>query len=394
VQRKLRGIAGNFERADLGLLASVGVLLFVGIFVVYGAGSFNRQAASSPLGQHFIIAKHLFMMGVGFVAMFGLMNLDYHWFRARWLNWGGLIVCYFLVGLTLLGNPVDSNGHAIINRWIRLGPISVQPVELAKIAMIFFLAERLSVLKPGRSLSPRQLGLALTLGPLPLLYLLVQQPNYGNAMVIVGVTLIILFVAGVSDKWVMRAALAMPVVGTVGYFAISKIQTRIDFLKKGLFDNGSYGYQVDQSLIGLGAGGLKGLGIGHSRNKFSFLPESHTDFAFSVLGEEWGLFGSLLVISMLMLFAWRGYGIAARAADPFGRFVATGLTTGIVIYGVTNIAMVVGLFPVVGVPLPFISFGGTAMVAALASVGILLSIDRGSQSYQMWKRRWDRSGTV
>ncbi len=113
-----------------------------------------------------------------------------------------------------------------------------------------------------------------------------------------------------------------------------------------------------------------------------------------MLGEEWGLFGTVLVVSMLVLFAWRGYGIAARAADPFGRFVATGLTTGIVIYGVANIAMVLGIFPVVGVPLPFVSFGGTAMVSALASVGILLNIDRGSQTYQVWKRRWDRGGTL
>jgi cell division protein FtsW len=393
MHRKLRGIAGSIEHSDLGLLASVGVLLFVGIFVVYGAGSFNRQAAASPLGQNFIIAKHLFMIGVGFVAMFSLMNLDYHWFRARWLNWGGLVVCYVLVALTLMSNTVDSNGREIINRWIRIGPISVQPVELAKIAMVFFLAERLACLKPGRCLTPRQLVLALLCGPLPLLILLVNQPNFGNAMVTVGVTLIILFVAGVSDRWMLRAALALPVVGVLGYFFIGKVNRRVDSLFAGL-NGDSFGYQVDQGLIGLGAGGLRGLGIGNSHNKFSFLPESHTDFAFSVLGEEWGLFGTVLVVSMLVLFAWRGYGIAARAADPFGRFVATGLTTGIVIYGVANIAMVLGIFPVVGVPLPFVSFGGTAMVSALASVGILLNIDRGSQTYQVWKRRWDRGGTL
>ena len=126
--------------------------------------------------------------------------------------------------------------------------------------------------------------------------------------------------------------------------------------------------------------------------KFAFLPESHTDFAFSVLGEEWGLFGTLLVITLIVVIAWRGYGIAARASEPFGRVLAAGLTTAIAIYGVANVAMVTGIFPVVGVPLPFVSFGGTAMVAGLASVGILLNIEQGGRSYGQWKRRWQRSG--
>ena len=145
-------------------------------------------------------------------------------------------------------------------------------------------------------------------------------------------------------------------------------------------------------MIGLGAGGWRGLGIGNSHNKFFFLPESHTDFAYSVLGEEWGLVGTLGVIALVVTIAWRGYNIAARAADPFGKMVAAGLTTGLAIYGVANIAMVIGIFPVVGVPLPFVSYGGTAMISALATLGILLNIDRTSRSYNTWKRRWDRDG--
>jgi cell division protein FtsW len=212
-------------------------------------------------------------------------------------------------------------------------------------------------------------------------------------MVTAGVTLVILFVSGTSDRWLGRILLALPVAAGLAYWFVPKIRNRIH----GMFDGlagGTFGYQVDQSLIGLGAGGWRGLGVGQSHNKFAFLPESHTDFAFSLLGEEWGLFGTLTVVAMLILFAWRGYGIAARAADPFGRLIAAGLTTGIAIYGVANIAMVTGVFPVVGVPLPFVSFGGTAMIAALASVGILLNIERGSRSYHVWKRRWDRSGTT
>jgi cell division protein FtsW len=389
----LRGFTGSLERSDRLLLASVGVLLFIGILVVYGAGSFHRAASTAPLGQHFIIAKHLFMIGSGFVMMIGLMNLDYRWFRHRWFNWGGLLITYGLVTWTLLVVRVDPDGDPIINRWVSIAGFSFQPVELAKLAMIFFLAERLTNPGPGRRLTNRQLGQALALGPVPLLVLLVLQPNFGNAMVVVGVTLVLLYVAGVSEKWLLRAVVAMPVLAFLCYLAIPKVHRRVDKLIAG-FREGDFGYQVNQSLIGLGGHGWKGAGVGQSHNKFSFLPESHTDFAFSVLGEEWGLFGTLLVVAMLILFAWRGYGIAARAADPFGKVVAAGLTTGIAIYGVANIAMVTGIFPVVGVPLPFVSFGGTAMIAALASVGILLNIERGSRSYHVWKRRWDRSGTT
>jgi cell division protein FtsW (lipid II flippase) len=133
--------------------------------------------------------------------------------------------------------------------------------------------------------------------------------------------------------------------------------------------------------------------VGQGHNKFAFLPESHTDFAFSVLGEEWGLFGTLPVIAMLVLVAWRGFGIAARAADPFGTALAAGLTTALTVYGVANIGMVTGLLPVIGVPLPFVSYGGTAMIGALASIGLLLSVERIAQSHEMWRARWDRSGT-
>ncbi len=393
MNRRLRGFTASMEHSDRFLLGSVGVLLFIGIFVVYVAGSYNRAAYSSPLGQHFIVAKHLFMIGVGVVMMIGLMNLDYRWFRHRWFNWGGLGISYSLVAWTLLVVRYDPDGDRIINRWVTIAGFSFQPVELAKLAMIFFLAEALTCQSPGRKLTPRQIVRALVLGLLPLLGLLVMQPNFGNAMVISGVTLVLLYVAGASGKWLARFLAALPALAGICYLTIPKIHNRVGKLIAG-FRDGDFGYQVNQSLIGLGGPGWKGAGIGQSHNKFSFLPEAHTDFAFSVLGEEWGLFGTLMVVAMVILFAWRGYGIAARAADPFGRLVAAGLTTGISIYGVANIAMVTGIFPVVGVPLPFVSFGGTAMIAALASVGILLNIERGSRSYQVWKRRWDRSGTA
>lgn len=388
MQRRIRSLAGSLERTDSWLLASVGVLLFLGIFVVYGAGSFNRQALSSPLGQHFIIAKHLAMIGVGLVVMVGLMNLDYRWFRHRWVNWGGLGLAYALVALTVV-----NRGGQSISRWITVMGFSFQPVELAKICLVMFLAERLTArpgaVRPGNA----ALGVTALLGPLPLLLLLILQPNYGNAMVLVGVTVIIMFVADLPARLRWSVLLVPMAAGGVIYLISGKVQDRFAGLLGGLLQ-GDYCYQVKQSLTGLGAGGWRGLGVGQSHNKFAFLPESHTDFAYSLLGEEWGLLGTLPVILMLGLFVWRGYGIAARAVDGFGRLAATGLTSCIAIYGIANIAMVTGIFPVIGVPLPFVSFGGTAMIGSLAVVGILLNIEKTSRSYHVWKRRWDRSGTT
>lgn len=385
--RRLRGFTGSLESADRVLLGSVLVLLVLGTIVVYGAGSYNKQALRSPFGQHFILIKHLFMIGIGGLLMLGLMQVDYHWLRRRWLNWGGLLVALVLMGMTL-HNPDGRH----INRWASVFGYSLQPVELAKLALILFMAERLTWLKQSHHLDLRNLALVLALGPLPMVFVLFKQPNFGNILTVGVTTLVLLLVAGV--RWrLLGALLAILAVGGGGAYAFSsKLQTRMAEWLAGL-QAGNYGFQADQSLIGLGAGGWRGVGVGHSHNKFFFLPESHTDFAFSVLGEEWGLMGTLLVITLVLVIAWRGYRIAERAVDPFGRFVATGVTTGLAVYGVVNIAMVTGLLPVVGVPLPFVSYGGTAMVAAMAALGLLLSIDRYSTSYNTWKRRWDQGGT-
>lgn len=392
MNRKLRAVAGTFEQTDHWLLAAVGILLFLGSIVVYGAGSYTGRASGAPFAhQYYIILRHLFMIGLGLVVLLSLMHFDYRRYRTPWLNIGVLLVTYALVGATLLVTRQNSAGQQVINRWVSIGGFRFQPVEMAKLAMVVFLAARLTSLRHGQKLPPRQVLLALAVGPLPLIVMLALQPNYGNTMVAIGVTLVVLFAAGVSDRWLLRAVVAVPVAAVLGYFCSDKVHDRVVVMTQGMH-GGSFGYQVDQSLIGIGTGGLTGLGPGQSHNKFSFLPESHTDFAFSVLGEEWGLIGTLLVIALIVLIAWRGYGIAARASEPFGRALAAGLTTAIAIYGVANIAMVTGVFPVVGVPLPFVSYGGTAMVACLASVGILLNIEQGGRSYNQWKRRWERSG--
>ncbi len=389
MRRRLRSLAANLEGGDPYLALAVGVLLFIGIPVVWGAGGYARGAAGSPLGQHFILAKHLFMIGAGLIVMLVLASTDHGVWRIRWLNRILLVLSLGLMAWTLRHGPGLLTGH--ISRWVTIGGFQLQPVEPAKLAAIAVMAQLLTCQPRHAPLGGRQVVTALLGGFLPLVTMLILQPNFGNVLVITGVTLVMLFVAGIPLRWLAGLTL-LPAGGmALAFAAVPKLRERLtDWIAA--LSNGDYQYQVKQSIIGLGAGGWKGLGPGQSHNKFSFLPESHTDFAFSVLGEEWGLFGTLLVISMVVVIAWRGYGIAARAPEAFGRVTAAGLTTALVIYAVANIGMVTGVLPVIGVPLPFVSYGGTAMVGALAAIGILMNIERGARSREVERKRWLRRG--
>lgn len=393
MNRTVREMIGAFEGSDRWLVGSTALLLFMGAFVVYGAGSSDLSGHSTALGRHFMVVKHLLMIAAGGALLLVLSHLDYHLWRTPWLNRTAMGISFAMVAMTLFIVRYDANGKAAINRWLDVGGFSVQPVELAKLALVMFLAERLTSARGGGRLSGRALLKVLAVGPLLLLLLLAKQPNYGNMMVVLGITVLMLFVTASADKWLRWIVIVAPVAAVGAYFAVDKINSRVGEMAAG-FQGKSFGHQVDQSLIGLGAGGARGLGIGQSHNKYAFLPEAHTDFIYSLLGEELGLAGSLGVIILLMVFVWRGLVIAQRAPDAFGRTLATGLTAGLAIYGVGNLAMVTGLFPVVGVPLPFVSFGGTAMIAGLASVGLLLSIDRRSRSCQAYRRRWERGSAA
>ncbi len=235
--------------------------MFLGIFVVYGAGSFNRQAQGSPLGQHFIVVKHLMVIGLGGMLLLALSHVDYHLWRHPWVNRSALGIAYGLVALTLVMGRHDADGNRLITRWLNIGGFSLQPVELAKIALVMFMAERLAATRGAARLSGRALLTALAAGPLLLVILLVLQPNYGNVMVVAAVTMLMLFITGTADRWLRWLLLGAPVVAVLGYVCIFKVRNRVNELFNGL-QGGSFGHQVDQSLIGLGAGGARGLGVG------------------------------------------------------------------------------------------------------------------------------------
>ncbi|MBT3317354.1 FtsW/RodA/SpoVE family cell cycle protein [bacterium] len=214
---------------------------------------------------------------------------------------------------------------------------------------------------------------------------LILQPNYGNALVMLVVTVAMLYIAGMSGKYVGYIIGALIPIIAAAYFLVPKINSRLTDWFHGITGD-PVSYQVKQSLLGIGSGGVTGMGVGDSHQRLAFLPEPHTDFIFAVIGEEFGLLGCVVTLSLFALLVWRGFLIAARAGDKFGFLVASGLTTIIAIYALANLAMVVGLIPVMGLPLPFISYGGSALITNMAAIGVLFSIDLRTKRFRVSKR--------
>ncbi|MBC8422996.1 FtsW/RodA/SpoVE family cell cycle protein [bacterium] len=383
MNRRVRDVLSWLEQFDGWLLLSVLLLAVLGLVMVYNAGSF-RVAAST-----YYLVHHLARLVIGFALMVFLAGRDYRVLKRRIVVVPLVILALVMMSMTILlrDTPLVVT-RAGASRWLALPYLPVQPVELLKVAMVLFLAHRCA---GGFARVARdQRRLLVTLGvPVVGIVLLVLQPNYGNAAVILLISMLVLFMAGLSSRLLTGLSASAALVIVPGYFLSTKIHNRIDAWWDTL-RGGDAEYQVAQSLIGLGAGGWHGAGFGGSHQRFSFLPDPHTDFIFSVMGEELGLIGCLLLLILFVLFAWRGYNIARSAGDDFGSLTAAGLTTMIVIYAVINIGMATALLPVMGLPLPFISYGGSAMITNLAAVGILLSIDRQGRELRALRKRVTR----
>jgi cell division protein FtsW len=360
------------RRPDFLIFFATVTLLGFGIIMVFSASS---VAATAEFGDSFYFLKRQAVAAViGLVGMGILMQIDYH----RLKKWAPLILALavILLGLVLVKSVGVEGGGA--RRWLQLGPFSLQPSEVAKIGMILFLASILAdhqekITDFWRGLLP----LVATLGVLFLLIL--KQPDLGTAMTLVGTATIMLFVAGAQVSHLfLLALLAAPGI----WWAIMGENYRrrrfLAFLNPEA-DPQDTGFHIIQSLYALGSGGLLGVGLGQSRQKFFWLPERHTDFIFAIIGEELGLLGALFVLALFMLLAWRGCRAAMLAPDRFGMLLGAGIVCMVIIQALVNIGVVTGSLPITGIPLPFISYGGSSLVFSLAAVGVLLNISRHSQ---------------
>ncbi len=357
--------------------ATLGLCL-MGAVMVFSA---SAMIAREQFGNAYLfIARQLVWLLFGFAGMFWLMNTDYRKLRQPAVIFSGL----FLVLLLLLGVFFLDKSHAT-HRWIRVGPVGIQPSEIAKLAVIFYLAWFLELRRKTESRSsPASAGVndfERTLGPAlaPVLLftgLVVLEPDLGTALEIFLIALAMLYVAGLYGRYILAAGLAaLPAVYLLIVRVPYRYQRIVTFLNPEADPQGR-GFQLVQSLIAVGSGGFTGVGLMESKQKLFYLPEAHTDFIYAVLCEELGFIGGALVLSLFAVYGWRGIRAALKAPDAFGRLAALGITVMVVSQALINTGVVLGLMPTKGIPLPFISYGGSSLLVMLLATGVLLNISQ------------------
>ncbi|MCI7611985.1 MAG: putative lipid II flippase FtsW [Selenomonadaceae bacterium] len=360
---------GSDHEAVVWLMA---VLLLVGMVNVFSSTFITAENENSA--PYAYLLKHLMSMGIGFVLFAMSWRVDYH----KWRDWLGPVA----LGIAVLLLFVLAAGTVVngAQRWIYLGPFSFQPAEFAKICSVmmaaYILSYRVEHKLPINILNPQYAFIAFLFAVVEL------EPDMGTACVILGIPIVMLWMAGLKTYKLQRLALVglTAAVGMCLYkpYRLGRIKIMLDPWS----DAQGVGYQTVQSVTAIGSGGFWGMGLGQGLAKYAYLPEAHTDFAFAVFGQENGFLLVALVLLLYMAFAYYAVRIARDAYDAYGQLLAGGIMLLVVGQAVVNIAMVAGCFPVVGVPLPFISYGGSSLMMTMFSVGVLINIGRYSQAKQ------------
>jgi cell division protein FtsW len=349
--------------ADRWMIIAVIILSLFGILMVYDS---SVAIAVRDFGnQYYYLRDQLKWLAAGFVALTVFSFIDYHYWYSIALPvlFGTLIL---LLAVFLPGIGVAALGA---HRWINFGFFVLQPAELAKLALVIYLSAWFSVPERKR-LTAFALLVSMVVG------LVLLEPDLGTSVIIVTIALILYFVSGAP---VMHFAVIVPIliVGVVGLAIISPYRmARLTTFLHPEQDTLGSSYHIHQVLLGLGSGGWFGVGVGQSRQKYEYLPEANTDSIFAIIGEETGFVGSVAVILMFVFASWRGFRIAKRARDAFGKLLATGITAWISVQTIINLSAMVALLPLTGVPLPFVSYGGSSLIIMLAAVGVLLNISK------------------
>jgi cell division protein FtsW len=373
IRTEERSVASRRDRSVTLLLAATAGLVMVGLVMVLSASSVS---AYRVYGSSFLFfVRQLAYAGVGILVFLVVARIRYRaWQR---LCMPLLVLCGVLLVLVLLpGFGTVAGGSA---RWLRLGPVTVQPSELAKLGVISFVAALLA--NRWRRLDDlRQITMPLVPVCGVICALILLQPDMGTTVIIVASVFVLLFVAGARLRHLVVGGIGLGALG-VGLMAVEGYRWArvVSFINPWSDPQGS-GYQTIQSLIALTSGGPLGVGLGAGRQKWSYVPNAHTDFIFAIIGEELGLAGTLTVIALFGVLVYAGIRIALRAPDTFGRLLAAGITGWLGIQALTNLGAVTGVLPITGVPLPFVSFGGSSLVVSLAAVGILVSVGRTRRS--------------
>jgi cell division protein FtsW len=372
-------------------------LCLIGAVMVFSASAvMSREQYGNG---YFFLLRQALWLAIGLGGMFALMNVDY-----RKLRQPKVVLTALGVTMTMLIAVFFLDRSHATHRWIRVGPLSLQPSELAKLAVIFYLAWFIEIRRkrrdsddiaaqrshsnrvrsknrirhrlgdgindPLRSILPVAATVLLVVG------LVVAEPDMGTACMISLIAFVMLFVSGLSMRYVFGGILAaLPAI----YLLIVRVPYRLQrvhtFFSPGSDPQG-HGFQLLQSLISVGSGGLTGVGLMESHQKLFFLPEAHTDFIFAVICEEFGFIGAAIVLTLFAVYGWRGLVTAMKAPDQFGRLLGIGITTMVVGQALINLSVVLGLLPTKGIPLPFVSYGGSSLLGMLLATGVLLNISQ------------------
>lgn len=352
-------------RIDFLTLAVMALLIGIGMVMIYSSSiEVARMRYNAP--QLFLV-KQVVRFLLAFVLFYLFLNLDYHVLAEKYK-------VFLIVAAAMLLILIVSNSVAAIKgsrRWISLFGLNIQPSDLARVALIVYAARMLA--KNGELITDTLEGLVTFLAvPGLMCVLIVLQPNFSTALIIALVMAVMLFSAGLRMSWVGFFAVAGAVLAA---FVAVKAPYRIARLKAFMDPEASAaGYQALQSLIGLGSGGVTGVGLGGSSQKFLYLPEAYTDFVFSILGEEMGFLGVLAVLILFAVLIWRGFRIGLYAPDKLGFFLAVGITSMIGLYLFVHSGVVSALLPTTGIPMPFLSYGGSSLLFNMIAMGILLNI--------------------
>ncbi len=364
-----RKAAAVAAQPDPVLLWSVLALCAVGLVMVYSASAVTAKAATGD--PFFYLKRQAVAFGLGVLALAGALRMGYR--RLAPLAYPLLVLALICLALVLVPGVGTSAGGA--RRWIRFPGASFQPAELAKLAFVVYLAHSLS--------KKREKVRVFSIGFLPhcavaviLVGFLMLEPDFGSSVTLGLLLFALLFAAGARISWLVGSLLAaLP----VAYLAVARSPYRLKRILAFLdpwAHRHDIGYQIAESLMSIGSGGLTGLGLGDGRQKLFFLPEAHTDFIFSIIGEELGLLGATLVIALYAVIVWRGIRAAFNAADAFGAYLALGLTCVVGFGACVNLGVAMGVLPTKGLTLPFVSYGGTSLIGSMFAAGILLSISR------------------
>jgi rod shape determining protein RodA len=359
-----------WRHVDPALALAACGLAVLGLVAIYSSTFSSLRAQGLPEGM--IMRRQLLNLGLGLAGMVAVSLLDYRRLQA----WAPVVFGVVVLVLGLVLTPLGSATNAA-QSWFELGVYQVQPSEYAKVAMIVVLAAVFGSRREAPGLRQLAAGLAAVAVVCGLILL---QPDFGTFMVFVPILFGVLLVGGVPLRWLLVLAL----VGSVGVVGMFKLNMLKEYQKERLTafidpsadpDGRGYTYNARQALIAIGSGGVTGKGyLRGTQTNLQYVPEQKTDFIFTVVGEELGFAGAMLLLGLLGLLAWRGLRIAATARDPFGALIAAGVVSMLVFQAFVNIGMTIGIMPITGIPLPFVSYGGSSLVATFLAVGLLENV--------------------